>query len=110
MGFFLGKAKQQGYPGIISTDPFHPGLFVNIRQKAAGPITDYERTENFQTGEVVIRWRDPRGQFQRRLVRLAHRQPHCRRADRARARASCSSRPSARCSSNPQQEYLGPSG
>ena len=67
MGFFLGKAKEQGYPGIIPTDPFHPGMYVNIRQKAAGPVTDYERTEDFQTGEVSIRWHDPRGQFHRRL-------------------------------------------
>jgi hypothetical protein len=67
MAFFLGKAKEQGYPGLIPTDPFHPGLFVNIRQEAAGPITDYQRTEDFQTGEVVIRWRDPRGLFRRRL-------------------------------------------
>ena len=67
MAFFLGKAKEQGYPGLIPTDPFHPGLFVNIRQEAAGPITDYQRTEDFQTGEVVIRWRDPRGLFRRRF-------------------------------------------
>ena len=53
MKFFSGKAKEQGYPGLIPTDPFHPGLFVNIRQKAAGPVTDYERTEDFQTGEVT---------------------------------------------------------
>jgi hypothetical protein len=67
MGFFLGKAKEQGYPGLIPTDPFHPGLFFNIRQEATGPITDYQRTEDFQTGEVLIRWRDPRGLFRRRL-------------------------------------------
>jgi alpha-L-fucosidase 2 len=67
MGFFLGKAKEQGYPGIIPTDPFHPGLFVRIRQKTDGPVTDYERSEDFQTGEIVVRWHDRRGQFQRRL-------------------------------------------
>jgi hypothetical protein len=42
-------------------------LFINIRQPAIGAITDYQRTENFQTGEVCVRWRDGRGQFQRRL-------------------------------------------
>ena len=26
MDFFLGKARQQGFPGIIPTDPFHPGF------------------------------------------------------------------------------------
>jgi hypothetical protein len=67
MKFFLGKAKEQGYPGIIPTDPYHPALFINIAQPATGAITDYERTENFATGEVTVRWRDDRGEFCRRL-------------------------------------------
>ncbi|MEI7732600.1 MAG: glycoside hydrolase N-terminal domain-containing protein [Verrucomicrobiota bacterium] len=67
MKFFLSKAKEQGYPGLIPTDPYHPGLFVNVRQPATGAIADYARTEDFQTGEVVTRWRDDRGQFQRRM-------------------------------------------
>ena len=67
MKFFLGKAKDQGYPGIIPTDPYHPGFFINIRQPADGQITDYMRTENFQTGEVTVRWRDNRGEFRRRF-------------------------------------------
>jgi hypothetical protein len=67
MKFFLGHAKEQGYPGLIPTDPFHPGLFVNIRQKAEGAISNYQRTENFRTGEVAVRWSDARGRFQRRL-------------------------------------------
>jgi hypothetical protein len=67
MKFFLGKAKEQGYPGLIPTDPFHPGLLVNIRQQGVGALSGYERTENFQTGEVSVRWRDQRGEFRRRL-------------------------------------------
>ena len=67
MRFFLDKAKEQGYPGIIPTDPYHPGLFIKILQPANGPIEDYERWANFATGEIVIRWRDRRGQFCRRL-------------------------------------------
>jgi alpha-L-fucosidase 2 len=67
MKFFLGKAKDQGYPGLIPTDPYHPGFFINIRQPADGQITDYMRTENFQTGEVTVRWRDNRGEFRRRF-------------------------------------------
>jgi alpha-L-fucosidase 2 len=67
MTFFLSKAKEQGYPGLIPTDPFHPGFFINIRQPADGPITGYIRTEDFQTGEVTVRWRDNRGEFCRRL-------------------------------------------
>jgi hypothetical protein len=67
MNFLLGKAKEQGYPGLIPTDPFHPGLFINIKQPAVGAIKDYVRTENFQTGEVNVRWKDDRGEFKRRL-------------------------------------------
>jgi hypothetical protein len=67
MNFLLGKAKEQGYPGLIPTDPYHPGLFINIKQPAVGAIKDYERTENFQTGEVNVRWKDDRGEFKRRL-------------------------------------------
>ena len=67
MRFFLGKAKEQGYPGLTWTDKFHPGLFINIRQPADGPVSGYERTENFATGEVAVRWRDNRGEFRRRL-------------------------------------------
>ncbi len=67
MGFFLGKARAQGYPGLIPTDPFHPGFFIRIRQAADGAVTDYARTEDFQTGEVTARWRDNRGAFARRV-------------------------------------------
>lgn len=67
MAFFLGKAKEQGYPGLIPTDPFHPGFFVRISQSAMGEISGYEREENFQTGELTVRWRDARGVFQRRV-------------------------------------------
>jgi hypothetical protein len=67
MHFWFGEAKKQGYPGLTWTDPYHPGLFVTLRQPPEGPVTDYERRENFQTGEVTVRWRDHRGQFQRRL-------------------------------------------
>lgn len=67
MKFFLGQAQKQGYPGLTWTDKFHPALFVRIVQPAAGAIRDYERTEDFRTGEVRVRWRDDRGQFERRL-------------------------------------------
>ena len=67
MEFFLGKAKEQGYPGLTWTDKFHPGLFINIRQPVEGAVSDYQRTEDFATGEVAVRWRDGHGEFRRRL-------------------------------------------
>ena len=36
MAFFLGKAKEQGFPGLIWTDPFHPGFFLQIHTAPAG--------------------------------------------------------------------------
>jgi len=65
--FILKKAREQGFPGIIFTDPFHPGLFVNVQQPAVGVVRDYQRTENFENGEVTVRWSDDRGSFERRL-------------------------------------------
>jgi hypothetical protein len=67
MKFFFGKAKEQGFPGMTWTDKFHPGVLINIRQPADGAVRDFERTENFATGEVVERWRDDRGEFRRRM-------------------------------------------
>lgn len=66
-GFILRKAKDQGFPGITATDPFHPGFFIQINQVPEGPVSDYQRTEDFQTGEVTSRWNDARGSFERRL-------------------------------------------
>jgi len=67
MEFFLGKAKEQGYPGLQWTDPFHPAFELRIRQNFDGTPTDYVRTEDFQTGEVEVRWRADAGAFRRRL-------------------------------------------
>ena len=67
MTFLMAKAAEQGFPGIINTDPFHPGLFVHVRQPREGDVRDYVRTEDFRTGEVAVRWKDNRGSFRRRL-------------------------------------------
>jgi alpha-L-fucosidase 2 len=67
LALLLEKAKEEGYPGLIPTDPYHPGFFVNIIQKPEGAVTDYTRTENFQNGEVTVAWKDARGPFQRKL-------------------------------------------
>lgn len=66
MTFILGKAKEQGFPGIIYTDPFHPGMFVRIQQPAEGHVREFSRSEDFATGEITVRWTDDRGQWSRR--------------------------------------------
>lgn len=65
--FIVGKAKEQGFPGIIHTDPFHPGFFIHIGQANVGTIKDYTRTEDFQTGEVITRWKNSQGEFIRKM-------------------------------------------
>jgi len=65
------KACEQGWNGLVWTDPFHPGFESTSRMKqpsgALDRITDYLRTEDFQTGEVAVRWSDADGSWQRRL-------------------------------------------
>lgn len=65
--FLEKKAREQGFPGIIRTDPLHPGFFVHIKQGIAGEAQDYVRMEDFRSGEVAVHWRDDRAQFSRRL-------------------------------------------
>ncbi len=67
MDFILQKAKAQGFPGLLPTDPLHPGFFVHIRQDVPGGAEEYVRTQDFRTGEVAVRWRDRRGRHSRRL-------------------------------------------
>ena len=94
MRFFLGKAKEQGYPGLTWTDPFHPGLFINIRQPADGPVERLPADGGFRHR----RGRRPLARPPRRVppaaVRLAHRQPHRALAHRAGAVRTASSPPS----------------
>jgi hypothetical protein len=67
MDFFLGEAKKQGFPGIIWTDPFHPGFELKLRHEFEGDASDYVRTEDFRTGEVEVRWRGEAGPNRRKL-------------------------------------------
>jgi len=67
MEFFLGKAREQGFPGLIWTDPFHPGFLVKVAMPYAGKVRDYVRSEDFASGEVDVRWRDDSGPWRRRL-------------------------------------------
>ena len=60
LAFLLEKASEQGFPGLIPTDPLHPGFFVHVRQKPTGDVREYVRTEDFRSGEVVVQWRDDR--------------------------------------------------
>ena len=61
------KARGQGWPGLAWTDPFHPAFFLHLDLPSHGPVKDYVRAENFQTGEVTTRWSDTAGSWQHRM-------------------------------------------
>lgn len=65
--FLTAEAKKQGFNGLVWTDPFHPGMFVKIKQPTQGTIRDYQRTEDFSTGEVIVSWKDDRGEYVRKM-------------------------------------------
>ncbi|MDB5118013.1 MAG: hypothetical protein JWQ79_3505 [Mucilaginibacter sp.] len=44
----------------------HPGFEMLINIPEAGTISNYSRTCNFRTGEILIKWTDERGNWQRR--------------------------------------------
>ena len=67
MNFLMAKAGEQGFPGLLPTDPLHPGFFVRIKQTSSGTVRDYLRTENFRSGEVAVTWSDNRGTFSKSL-------------------------------------------
>ena len=67
MLWWMEQAKPFGYTGLLNTDPFHPGLELELLTQPVGSVRDYLRTEDFATGEVSVRWSDDRGEFQRQL-------------------------------------------
>ena len=64
--FSMKRAVEQGHFNYHS-DPFHLAFELKLDTSASGPVTDYLRTTDFQTGEVSVRWRDNDGTCVRRL-------------------------------------------
>ena len=44
----------------------HPGYEMLIDIKDAGAVTNYSRECNFSTGEIIVRWTDSRGNWERK--------------------------------------------
>lgn len=53
--------------GFLYPDPLMPAFDLRIKMSADGPVADYMRSTNFQTGETIVHWSDNRGAFERRL-------------------------------------------
>lgn len=62
------KADEQGLRGTTPTDPFHPAFMLHLKMAdAAGAPLYYQRTENFETGELAVRWTDANGAWERKV-------------------------------------------
>lgn len=55
--FFYRKAKELGYQGLQMSDPFHPGFHLHI-ESSYQEIEQYQRSVNFDTGEIAVNFRD----------------------------------------------------
>lgn len=44
----------------------HPGYEMKIHIDSSGSITNYERICNFRTGEIIVKWHDNRGGWERK--------------------------------------------
>ncbi len=56
-----------GQEGFMYPDPFVPAFDLSVRMLAEGPVSEYMRAVDFQTGEATVHWADSRGVFERRL-------------------------------------------
>jgi hypothetical protein len=61
------KAREQGWSGLVWTDPFHPAFFLRLALTRQGKPRDYLRTEDFASGEVATRWNDDAGRWRHRM-------------------------------------------
>ncbi len=58
----IGEQKGFQYP-----DPLMPAFDLRMKMGSQGPVGDYARSTNFETGETLVHWTDARGAFERRL-------------------------------------------
>ena len=53
--------------GFVYPDPLMPAFDLRLKMGSQGPVGDYARSTNFETGETLVHWTDARGAFERRL-------------------------------------------
>ncbi len=61
----LKHAKTRGYQDILWTDPYHPACVLNLNQEFQGDVSGYERSLNYESGEITVTWNADETQFQR---------------------------------------------
>ncbi|MFD2255481.1 glycoside hydrolase N-terminal domain-containing protein [Luteolibacter algae] len=52
---------EEGHTEIINTPSYHPAYTMEVTRKDSGDVTDYLRTLDFMSGEVVVRFRNEAG-------------------------------------------------
>lgn len=63
---FDQAARDAGFQDLRWTDPYHPAMAMQIDQSVSGKMSDYRRSTDFRTGEVLVEWRDDNAAWQRR--------------------------------------------
>jgi hypothetical protein len=63
--FAFRAMGEAGLPMNLSPHPTIPAFLMHIEIPEARPAKDYLRTVDFESGEVKVRWTDPRGEWLR---------------------------------------------
>ena len=64
--FIVDLANSEGYQGKHATDLFVPAFQFNISSDTSS-VKKYNRTVDFNTGEVEVKWEDNNGIYSRKL-------------------------------------------
>ncbi|SDZ19092.1 Glycosyl hydrolase family 65, N-terminal domain [Evansella caseinilytica] len=59
-------SDKSGHP-LLFTDAFHPAYALKFQMESTGPVYDYLRTVDFETGEVKVHWKDAADEYIRKL-------------------------------------------
>ena len=65
--FVVELSKKEGWTDKRWTDPFVPAFDLLVNMDANGPVKNYLRSVDFQTGQASVQWEDEKGKFIRRL-------------------------------------------
>ncbi len=58
-------AKEKGLDGILWTDPYHPACALDLHQEFQGEVLNYERSQNYENGEITVHWNAEDTQYSR---------------------------------------------
>ena len=64
-GYYGKKLREKGFNARNAV--YHPAFDLLLTTEIEKAFEDYERTVDFETGEVVVKWRDGETDFNRRL-------------------------------------------